>query len=66
MPRDWVKEIEDITRCYEHMKFIFELKKIFTSEHGEPISFYYIDIECFKKKKLDEKQRNDVRDIFTR
>ena len=66
------------------MKFIFEWKKYFTSEHSELMkSFFHEKInficsnQCViffllhryefseKKKKLDEKQRNNVSDIFT-
>ena len=39
------------------MKFIFERKKDFMSERSS--------VSKIKKKKLDEKQRNDVSDIFT-
>ena len=46
-----LRYIEDITQWHEHMKFIFEWKKYFVSERNE--------------KQLDEKQRNDVSDIFT-
>ena len=66
------------------MKFIFEWKKYFTSEHSERAkSFFHKKInfisschrvifllldryECFENfEKMDEKQRNDVSDIFT-
>ena len=48
------------------MKFIFEWKNYFTSEHSERVIFYYLGMSVWKiKKNLDEKQRNDVSDIFT-
>ena len=33
--------IEDITRWREHMKFIFEWKKYFTSEHSEQVKSFF-------------------------
>ena len=41
----WVYYIEDIARWHEHMKFIFERKKYFTSERSERVkSFFHVKI----------------------
>ena len=58
-------DMKDITRWSEHIKFIFEWKKYIRSESSKQVKSFFHEKINFIKKKLDEKQRNDVSDIFT-
>ena len=51
---------------YLRVKPFFHDKKNFVSSNQRVVSLYYIDMRSLSKiKKKDEKQRNDVSDIFT-